>query len=74
MSARDEAEVREAFAELRVLEDRLELLRRIAAPRTLEDAVAPPPAPAGPAAYCARCARSGVGACDDFPDCPGGRP
>lgn len=32
----------------------------------------PPPAPAGPAAYCARCARSGVGACDDFPYCPGG--
>lgn len=32
----------------------------------------PPPAPAGPAAHCARCARSGVGACDDFPYCPGG--
>lgn len=32
----------------------------------------PPPAPAGPAAYCGPCARSGVGACDDFPDCPGG--
>lgn len=25
-----------------------------------------------PAAYCARCARSGVGACDDFPNCPAG--
>lgn len=34
----------------------------------------PPPAPAGPAAYCPRCAASGVGACDDYPDCPGGRP
>jgi hypothetical protein len=33
----------------------------------------PPPAPAGPAAYCVRCARSGVGACDDFPNCPAGR-
>jgi hypothetical protein len=33
----------------------------------------PPPPPAGPAAYCGACARSGVGACDDFPDCPGGR-
>jgi hypothetical protein len=32
----------------------------------------PPPAPAGPAAYCGACARSGVGACDDFPNCPGG--
>jgi hypothetical protein len=36
-------------------------------------AIEPPPAPAGPAAYCARCARSGVGACDDFPNCPAGR-
>lgn len=34
--------------------------------------VNPPPAPAGPAAYCGACARSGVGACDDYPDCPGG--
>ena len=33
----------------------------------------PPPAPAGPAAYCGACARSGVGACDDYPDCPAGR-
>jgi hypothetical protein len=33
----------------------------------------PPPAPAGPAAYCQRCARSGVGACDDYPNCPAGR-
>jgi hypothetical protein len=33
---------------------------------------APPPAP-GPAAYCRRCAASGVGACDDYPDCPAGR-
>lgn len=33
----------------------------------------PPPAPAGPAAYCVRCARSGVGVCDDYPDCPAGR-
>jgi hypothetical protein len=32
----------------------------------------PPPAPAGPAAYCRACAASGVGACDDFPYCPGG--
>jgi hypothetical protein len=33
----------------------------------------PPPPPAGPAAYCVRCARSGVGVCDDYPDCPAGR-
>jgi NTP pyrophosphatase (non-canonical NTP hydrolase) len=26
-----------------------------------------------PAGYCARCVRSGVGACDDFPNCPAGR-
>jgi hypothetical protein len=32
----------------------------------------PPLAPAGPAAYCVRCARSGVGVCDDYPDCPAG--
>lgn len=32
-----------------------------------------PPAPAGPAASCQRCARSGVGVCDDYPDCPAGR-
>lgn len=37
-----------------------------------EPTVGPPPASAGPAAHCAACARSGVGACDDFPDCPGG--
>jgi hypothetical protein len=35
--------------------------------------IEPPPAPAGPAAYCVRCARSGVGVCDDYPDCPAGR-
>lgn len=34
----------------------------------------PPPSPSlGPTAYCGACARSGVGACDDFPNCPGGR-
>lgn len=32
----------------------------------------PPPAP-GPSAYCGACARSGVGVCDDWPDCPAGR-
>ena len=32
-----------------------------------------PLAPAGPAADCVRCARSGVGVCDDYPDCPAGR-
>lgn len=26
------------------------------------------------ARYCDRCARSGVGACDDFPNCPAGGP
>lgn len=32
-----------------------------------------PPIPAHiPAANCRRCAASGVGACDDFPDCPAG--
>ena len=25
-----------------------------------------------PAGYCGACARSGVGACDDFPNCPAG--
>lgn len=25
-----------------------------------------------PAAYCPRCIRSGVGVCDDYPDCPAG--
>jgi len=33
----------------------------------------PPAMPGSPTAYCAACARSGVGACDDFPNCPGGR-
>lgn len=31
-----------------------------------------PPAMPGPTSYCRACARSGVGACDDFPNCPGG--
>ena len=42
------------------------------APQPYADDEPPRPA-AGPAAYCAACARSGVGACDDFPDCPAGR-
>jgi len=33
----------------------------------------PPPMPFGPASHCQRCARSGVGVCDDYPDCPAGR-
>lgn len=31
-----------------------------------------PPTMPGPTSYCRACARSGVGACDDFPYCPGG--
>jgi hypothetical protein len=33
----------------------------------------PPAIPGTPTGYCGACARSGVGACDDFPNCPGGR-
>jgi len=36
-------------------------------------AIEPPPAPAGPAAHCRACAYSGVGVCDDYPNCPAGR-
>jgi hypothetical protein len=32
----------------------------------------PPSIPGTATAYCAACARSGVGACDDFPNCPAG--
>jgi hypothetical protein len=32
-----------------------------------------PPAPVGLARYCARCAASGVGVCDDYPNCPAGQ-
>jgi hypothetical protein len=35
--------------------------------------VGPPEAP-GPSRYCRNCIYSGVGACDDFPNCPAGRP
>ena len=37
--------------------------------RELEDDDWPPTPPGGPAASCRRCASSGVGVCDDYPDC-----
>lgn len=36
------------------------------------DGITTAPAPVGPASVCGACARSGVGACDDYPDCPAG--
>ena len=33
----------------------------------------PPFIPGTLTAYCRRCAASGVGVCDDYPDCPAGR-
>jgi hypothetical protein len=50
-----------------------ELERRERHMRGTEKFHEPPPAPAGPAANCRRCARSGVGVCDDYPNCPAGR-
>ena len=38
----------------------------------MSDRSQPPGIPGTPTGYCRACAASGVGACDDFPDCPGG--
>ncbi len=59
-----------------IIERRKQILRKFAPPGpsgSSENAVQPP-ATAGNATYCPRCACSGVGVCDDFPNCPAGRP
>lgn len=58
-----------AKAVSRVPQERPELVR--AAER--DPQYWPEPGTPGVAAHCRRCAASGVGACDDFPNCPNGR-
>jgi hypothetical protein len=71
LQAADETVHKWEFGEHPISRCQVDWCGRYRGQRRDSTAIEPPPAP-GPAAYCARCARSGVGACDDFPNCPGG--